>query len=160
MNPSTHATLPKGCTNFKVRQFARLLSRYYDAGLAGTGLKITQYALMSHVLNLGPVAPGELARQMGLEASSVTRNIQPLVATGWLVQVAGDDARSRRIAITPAGREKLAEVRNNWKIAQLGINALLGVERVLALHGLLDECTSLLQAGEPKCVESTINEGG
>ena len=144
MNPSLPA--PKGCTNFKTRQLSRLLSRHYDAGLAAAGLKTTQYSLLTHVLRLGPLAPGELARHMGLDASTLTRNLQPLLVAGWLLQEAGADARSRRVSITAAGRDKQAEALRHWKAAQQGVNAALGRERVAALHALLDECTAQLQA--------------
>lgn len=136
--------IPKGCTNFKTRQLARLLSRQYDAELAKAGLKTTQYSLLGHVLHLGPIAPGELARRMGLDASTLTRNLQPLLTSGWLLQEAGADARSRFITITAAGREKHAEAMGHWKAAQKSINARLGEARVVALHSLLDDCTALL----------------
>jgi DNA-binding MarR family transcriptional regulator len=123
---------------------SRLLSRHYDAELANAGLKTTQYSLLGHVLHLGPIAPGELARRMGLEASTLTRNLHPLVAAGWLVQDAGTDARSRSVHITDAGRIKHAEAQRCWKRAQTAINELLGPDRVLALHTLLDDCTALL----------------
>lgn len=145
MNSAT--TAPGGCTNFKTRQLSRLLSRHYDAELARAGLKTTQYSLLAHVLRLGPLAPGELARHMGLDASTLTRNLQPLLASGWLLQEAGADARSRFITITPAGRDKQAEALRHWKTAQQRINAALGLERVAALHALLDDCTAHLQAG-------------
>jgi DNA-binding MarR family transcriptional regulator len=135
---------PKGCTNFKTRQLARMLSRQYDAELARAGLKTTQYSLLGHVLHLGPIAPGELARRMELDASTLTRNLQPLLAAGWLVQEAGADARSRFITLTPAGRDKHAEALRHWKAAQKGINARLGEARVVALHALLDDCMALL----------------
>lgn len=138
---------PKGCTNFKTRQLSRLLSRHYDAELAAVGLKTTQYSLLTHVLRLGPLAPGELARHMGLDASTLTRNLQPLLAAGWLLQEAGVDARSRSVSITPVGRDKQAEAQRRWKAAQQTVNALLGGERVAALHELLDDCTARLQAG-------------
>ena len=96
MPPAT-AARPQGCTNFKTRQLSRLLSRHYDAELAACGLKTTQYSLLSHVVQLGPIAPGELARRMGLDASTLTRNLQPLLAAGWLLQDAGPDARTRSI---------------------------------------------------------------
>jgi DNA-binding MarR family transcriptional regulator len=134
----------KGCTNFKTRQLARMLSRQYDAELAKAGLKTTQYSLLGHVLHLGPVAPGELARRMGLDASTLTRNLQPLLTAGWLVQQAGADARSRFITLTPVGRDKHVEAMRHWKAAQKGINATLGEERVVALHALLDDCMALL----------------
>lgn len=143
MNAAT--TQPKGCTNFKSRQLSRLLSRHYDAELAAVGLKTTQYSLLTHVQRLGPLPPGELARHMGLDASTLTRNLQPLLAAGWLVQNAGLDARSRSVDITAAGREKQAEAQRRWKMAQQQVNALLGAERVAALHRLLDECTAALR---------------
>ncbi len=137
---------PRGCTNFKTRQLSRLLSRHYDAELAPTGLKTTQYSLLSHVQHLGPIAPGELARQMGLDASTLTRNLQPLLAAGWLQQDAGPDGRTRSITLTDAGRAKRAEAHRSWKAAQLKVNALLGDERVAALHTLIDDCTAQLEA--------------
>ena len=145
------AGIPQGCTNFKTRQLARVLSRHYDAELARAGLKTTQYSLLTHVLRLGPLAPGDLARHMGLDASTLTRNLQPLLTAGWLLQEAGADARSRSISITPAGRDKQSEARRHWKAAQQAVNAALGVERVAALHALLDDCTARLRinAAEP-----------
>lgn len=145
MSPASSS--PKGCTNFKARQLSRLLSRHYDTELAKAGLKTTQYSLLTHVLRLGAITPGELARRMGLDASTLTRNLQPLLAAGWLRQEAGADARSRSITITAAGREKQAEAVRHWKAAQLQVNAALGGERVAALHALLDDCTALLQSG-------------
>ena len=139
---------PRGCTNFKTRQLSRLLSRHYDAQMAACGLKTTQYSLLSHVLHLGPIAPGELARHMGLDASTLTRNLQPLQAAGWLVQDAGPDARTRSVSLTDAGRAKHGEALRHWKAAQLKVNALLGVERVAALHALLDDCTAQLEGAE------------
>jgi DNA-binding MarR family transcriptional regulator len=143
------AVTPKGCTNFKTRQLGRLLSRHYDAELAKVGLKTTQYSLLTHVLRLGPIAPGELARRMGLDASTLTRNLQPLVAAGWLLQEAGIDARSRLVSITANGRGKQAEARSHWKAAQRGLNSVLGAKRVDALHVLLDECLALLDEATP-----------
>lgn len=140
------AGAPRGCTHFKTRQLARLLARHYDAELAAAGLKTTQYSLLSHVLRLGPLAPGELARQMALDASTLTRNLQPLLAAGWLQQGAGADARTRSIVITDAGRAKQAEARRCWKAAQTKLQALLGSERVAALHELLDDCSDKLAA--------------
>ncbi|MCX7172835.1 MAG: MarR family winged helix-turn-helix transcriptional regulator [Proteobacteria bacterium] len=142
---STH-NAPRGCTNFKARQLSRLLSRHYDIELAKSGLKTTQYSLLTHVMRLGPIAPGELARQMGLDASTLTRNLQPLVAGGWILQGAGADARSRLVTITTVGRGKQIEAQQHWKAAQRTINAILGAEQVSALHLLLDDCVALLES--------------
>ncbi len=139
---------PRGCTNLKLRELGRVVTRHYDAYVAPTGLKNTQYSLLSHVVALGPVRPGELAERMRLDASTLTRNLQPLVAAGWVEQGPGDDARSRSVLATDAGRAKRAEAQRAWKQAQLALNARLGNERVVALHALLDECLAALEERE------------
>jgi DNA-binding MarR family transcriptional regulator len=139
---------PRGCTNLKLRQLSREVTRHYDAYVAPTGLKNTQYSLLSHVVLLGPIRPTELAARMRLDASTLTRNLQPLVAQGWLTQGPGEDQRSRLVAATDAGREKRAEAQRAWKQAQLALNARLGPERVAALHMLIDDCIAALDAAD------------
>jgi DNA-binding MarR family transcriptional regulator len=138
------AVKPRGCTNLKLRQLVRRVSRLYDAQLAPAGLKTTQYSLLSHVVTLGPLRPGELARAMNMDASTLTRNLRPLQDGGWGELGPGPDARSRLVAVTDAGREKRREAQRRWRVAQESVNALLGAGRVVALHALVDECMELL----------------
>lgn len=137
-------TKPQGCSNFKLRQLTRKVSQHYDLEMSKIGLKTTQYSLLSHVIKLGPIRPGDLAQAMSMDASTLTRNLKPLVDAGWVTIVAGSDARSRSVAITEAGRDKRQEGQRRWKAAQQGLNDLLGVQRVIVLHALLDESLQLL----------------
>jgi DNA-binding MarR family transcriptional regulator len=139
------AAQPQGCTNFKLRQLTRRVSQLYDAELAKAGLKTTQYSLLSHVLKLGPIRPGDLAAAMTMDASTLTRNLKPLVGAGWLALSAGADGRSRLVHITPAGRDKRAEALRHWKAAQLQLNEVLGLGSVAALHALLDQSLARLE---------------
>lgn len=129
----------QGCTNLKLRQLTRRVTQLYDLELAKAGLKTTQYSLLSHVLKMGPVRPADLAQAMTLDASTLTRNLKPLVDAGWVELAAGEDARSRSVVITEAGGAKQAEGRRRWRVAQDSLNALLGMQRVAALHALIDE---------------------
>lgn len=142
------ATKPRGCTNFKLRQLSRAMTRHYDAYVAGTGLKITQYSLLSHVVQQGPIQPVDLAQRMNLEASTLTRNLQPLLAHGWIQVGPGADARSRLISATDAGRAKHTEAHRAWKQAQLALNAQLGDARVARLHELIDACLADLETAK------------
>lgn len=148
-----NAVKPQGCTNFKLRQLMRQVARHYDAELAAVGLKTTQYSLLSHVLRLGPLRPVDLARAMGLSASTLTRNLQPMVDAGWLSVEAGPDARSRLVQITDAGRAKRAEAQRHWRAAQESLNAVLGTGRVAALHALIDESTTRLRDADESAAE-------
>jgi DNA-binding MarR family transcriptional regulator len=139
---------PQGCTNFKLRRLMRQVARHYDLEVAKSGLKTTQYSLLSQALHLGPVRPVDLAHVMGLDASTLTRNLKPMIAAGWLIQTEGPDARSRLIEVTEGGRKKRAEAQRHWRIAQEKLNELLGPERILALHALVDDSVALMQAAD------------
>lgn len=144
--PPVATGLPQGCTNFKLRQLMRRVANHYDVEMARCGLKTTQYSLLSHVLKLGPIRPGDLAAEMKMDASTLTRNLRPLVDAGWVTLEAGTDARSRLVHISEAGRDKRAEAQRHWKAAQLALNDALGADRVVALHALVDDSLALLAA--------------
>jgi len=138
----------QGCTNFKLRQLMRGVAQHYDLEMAKAGLKTTQYSLLSHVLSLGPLRPGELAQAMKMSASTLTRNLKPLIDAGLVELAAGNDARSRQVSITALGLAKRKEAQQHWKVAQQGLNQLLGSKRVLALHQLINESLALLSPVE------------
>ena len=135
---------PRGCTNLKLRQASRLFTRHYEAYVAPTGLKNTQYSLLSHVVKLGPIRAGDLAAAMQLDASTLTRNLQPLLQQGWVAVSTGEDARSRIVEATESGRALRQHAQRAWKQAQLALNMRLGEARVAALHQMLEECMALL----------------
>ena len=138
--PAARVAAPRGCTSFKLRQLTRRVGQHYDRIVAGSGLKTTQYSLLSNIEQLGPVRPGDLAAAMEMDASTLTRNLQPLVASGWVEVGPGADGRSRSVTMTAAGRAKRSEAQADWKRAQLALNGRLGAARVAELHALIDEC--------------------
>jgi DNA-binding MarR family transcriptional regulator len=130
---------PKGCTNLKLRQLTRRIGHTYDTELAKAGLKITQYSLLSYVVKLGPVRSVDLAAALHLDTSTLSRNLRPLLAAGWLRLDPGPDARTHAVVATDAGRAKRAEAQRRWRAAQEAVNGTLGPERVAALHALIDD---------------------
>lgn len=143
-SPPRSTAAPVGCTNLKLRQLTRRVSQHYDGIVGAAGVKTTQYSLLSYVVKLAPVRPSDLAKVMEMDASTLTRNLQPLVAAGWVDIGPGVDGRSRVVTATEAGRAKRAEAQAEWKRAQLALNERLGVEKVVQLHALLDECLGLM----------------
>jgi DNA-binding MarR family transcriptional regulator len=136
--------VPRGCTHHQLRQLMRRVGQHYDGALAAAGLKTTQYSLLSMLLKLAPIRPGDLARAMSLEPSTLTRNLQPLIKAGWVTLSPGSDGRSRQVQITPAGADKRACALQYWRQAQDGLNQTLGPARVAALHSLIQDALVLL----------------
>lgn len=135
---------PQGCTHLKLRQLMRRVAQHYDAEVGKAGLKTTQYSLLSCLVKLGDMKPGDLAKVLKLDASTLSRNLKPLLAAGWITLGAGADGRSRLVSISAAGREKRQEAQRRWRVAQEGLNALLGVAEVEALHALIDDSLARL----------------
>jgi DNA-binding MarR family transcriptional regulator len=146
--PTATPQQPQGCTNLQLRQLMRRVAQHYDSELAQAGLKTTQYSLLSVALALGPSRPADLAAALKIDASTLTRNLKPLVAAGWLRMEPGLDGRSRSVVLTPQGLAKRTEAKQRWKAAQLRLNATLGEARVVALHALIQDSMSLLSQSE------------
>ena len=125
------------CTCFTLRKMARIVSRLYDQHLAAVGLKTTQYSLLQCVLRAAlPVA--QLALLVGIERTTATRNLKPLIDAGWVELAAGADSRQRIVTITDAGRAKALAARQAWRHAQAELERVLGEDAVRALHQGLD----------------------
>ncbi len=137
------------CTCFRVRRLARAVSRLYDQNLAIAGIKTTQYSLLAQLANR-PSSMTMLAQYAGLERTTLTRNLQPILMAGWAAIVPARDARKKTITLTPAGREKLREAGVAWRRAQLQLQQTLGDDTVASFNDELDrmvkQITPLLEA--------------
>ena len=139
---------PQGCTNLRLHRLGRRVARRYDEDVRALGLKGTQYSLLSYIVTLGPIQPSVLAAHLDLGPSTLTRNLQPLIAQGWVRMEAGENQRSRLVVATDEGRALRAEAQRAWKRSQLSLNETLGAERVVRLHALIDECMDLLDEAD------------
>lgn len=147
-NTAAAGVAPRGCTNLKLRQLTRRVSQHYDRIVGVCGLKTTQYSLLSQIARLGPLRPGDLAEAMEMDASTLTRNLKPLVVHGWVEIGPGADGRTRAVTATAAGEAKRVEAQREWKRAQLALNRRLGDQRVVELHALLDDCLARITEAE------------
>jgi DNA-binding MarR family transcriptional regulator len=128
---------PLGCTCFKLRKLTRAMSRLYDQHMATVGLKTTQYSVLVNAARAAlPVA--ELAEVLGVERTTLTRNLKPLQDAGWIELKAGADSRQRIVTITTPGRAMLKLAYVAWRRAQTEFETLIGRDAVRALHRQLE----------------------
>jgi DNA-binding MarR family transcriptional regulator len=143
MSTSRHKPAPTPCLCNALRQASRAVSRLYDEEFRGVGLRTTQYSLLRHLRRSGEVRQRDLGGLTSLEETTLTRNLRPLVAAGWVSVRSGDDRREKLVTITAAGNAKLVEARPAWERAQARIQALLPDEVRHGLMALLPEVTRL-----------------
>lgn len=127
-----------GCTCDRLRKLARRLTQRYDAFLAPTGLRLTQFSLLAHLVRGGPASMSALADRLEMDRTTLTRNLRPLVDAGLAEMGAGRDARERIVSISGKGRAIWQAAREQWRRAQQEVNEALGDDRVAELHAVLD----------------------
>src|SRR5262250_70577 len=111
MSNERHKPAATPCLCNALRQASRAVSRLYDEELRGVGLRTTQYSLLRGLARAGEVRQGDLGDLAHLDETTLTRNLRPLVAAGWVSFRRGDDRREKLVAITTAGAAKLTEAR-------------------------------------------------
>jgi DNA-binding MarR family transcriptional regulator len=121
-----------------MRKLTRLMSQRYDRRLAAAGINLNQYSILRRIGHRTRTV-GELARELGMDRTTLSRDLKPLVARGWLEQVAGGDARQRPLRVAAAGTRALKKAMPLWRDAQDEIEAMLGSQRTVRLHAQLDE---------------------
>jgi DNA-binding MarR family transcriptional regulator len=95
---------------YRVKQVQQLLRHAGDDALRPLGLSMSQYAVLSALAELPGASSAELARRCFITRQSLGDVLTPL-RTAALVEVgsAGSGGRSRPVALTEAGRARLAE---------------------------------------------------
>jgi DNA-binding MarR family transcriptional regulator len=128
------------CNISAVKKAARRLSLMYDTILAPTGLKSTQYGILSELNSRGATLPtvGELAAELVMDRSTLGQNLRPL-ARDQLVTLLTDsrDRRSRLIALTKQGLAKLNEAAKYWQMAQDRFETVVGKQEAAELRSAL-----------------------
>lgn len=115
------------CMATRTRMAARSLSRSYDAALRPVDLKATQFAvLVAASLSGGRRTITDLADALGLDRSSLSRNLQPLERRGLIIVGPETLHRARHVDISAAGRSVLQQAVPLWERAQADLKARLG----------------------------------
>lgn len=108
---------------------ARTVTRAYDNALRPTGLRATQISVLAAVAASDAVSITELAEKMGMDRTTLKRNLTPLEQLGLLAVGNEGWRRSRTVAITAMGRTRLQDAIPLWESAQRRLKQQLGSQR-------------------------------
>lgn len=117
------------CICFNLRKATRIVTRSYESAVKPLGLKATQFSILAALVDRPPVPMVKLAAAMGLERTSLTRNLRPMEEHGWIrIDQSAEDRRTRRIVITTEGRAVVERAIPLWRRAQGEAVAMLQAE--------------------------------
>ncbi|KXV03703.1 MarR family transcriptional regulator [Caballeronia megalochromosomata] len=119
--------IARNCLMTRARQISRVLTSVYDDALRPFGIVAPQFSLLVLIAELGPISRSDLGRRNHHERSTLTRNLQPLIAHGWVAEdVPASDGRSRPLSLTQEGKALLDSAASAWSTAQRHVTRLLG----------------------------------
>ncbi|MGD0475158.1 MAG: MarR family transcriptional regulator [Candidatus Velthaea sp.] len=125
-SPAVSPVLPldrAACACAIVRRAAREVTHLYDAALAPTGLRITQYSLLANLDRHGAIAMSDLADVLGMDRTTLTRNLAPLERDGLLSLRPAGRGRTKLVNLTDRGRRDLRAAFPYWEQAQQQLDA-------------------------------------
>jgi len=129
------------CACLSARKTARAVTRAFDAALAPSGLEATQFTVLAALAGASQTV-GSLARELVMDRTTLSRNVQPLRRLG-LVSIRPDrDARRRVVALTGAGSRKLKAAFPLWRKAQRETMAAVGRTRFVDALESMSELTA------------------
>lgn len=131
------------CAHANLRKAMRVVSQAYDATLKPSGLRTTQFTLLAVLAGRGAVAMTKLADILVMDRTTLTRNLKPLTAKGWLDIGRDGDDRVRLVSITKAGRKAVTGATPLWRDAQNRVAREFGEAR---LSGMIGDLTALVEA--------------
>ncbi len=105
------------CALATTRRTARLLTQLYDSYLAVTGIEAAQFALLMMLDAAQDKGQAALGQTLGMDKTTLSRNLKLLRDKGWVESVQEKDARRRSISLTSAGRARLREAQPAWRKA-------------------------------------------
>ncbi len=137
------------CVNGNMRMFSRILTQYYDAILAPSGILFTQFMVMAAIANMNETTVQPLAEALMMDRTTLTRALKPL-ERDKLVETnpSEEDARKRLIRLTDSGRAVTAIAYPLWKEAQVNITKNLGEERWMQIYTDMHKLLSELGDGD------------
>lgn len=115
------------CLCLHLQRAARAIGRRFDEALRPVALTHGQYSLLVSLNRPEPPKIGDVAHLLAMDRTTLTANLKPLERRG-LITVSPDpsDRRSRRLALTEAGRDLLAEAVPIWRATHDDVDMLLG----------------------------------
>jgi DNA-binding MarR family transcriptional regulator len=118
------STMGERCFALQARKTANLLARLYNAALEPLGLEISQFSTLAAVALERSDSITELASALGVERSTLTRNLKILERDGLIV-LSERQGRCSTYRLTSKGRRMLSKALPLWSDVQAQVSTAL-----------------------------------
>ena len=125
MPVSSEQALPElHCLCATIRRASRLVTQLYSHQM-GPGIEPSQFSLLSALRKLPGVSQSSLGRALGLDKTTMSRNLKVMKRSGWIAASRTGDKRERGYRLTPSGEQVLKGAQPEWTRAQAKLRKTL-----------------------------------
>lgn len=133
------------CVGFNLRRVARVVTNFFDAEMRRHGIRSTQGSILAALPSTGSTNMADLSEFMGMERTTLLRNLRPLQRDGLVAVERGGHGGRVELSLTPKGRKQIEKFAPAWESAQRTAVQVLGEQRWSALLADLDKVASALR---------------
>lgn len=139
--------MEEGCTVLRLHAATRLGMQAYNAFIAEVDLTMPQFATLASLYQEDGLSVTALAQLIGVDSTTLTRNLRLLEKRNLISQgTPADDRRRRVVRLTPEGRRLFARALPLWQKAQAALTKKLGAAQTAALHQQLSQTIEKLRS--------------
>lgn len=131
------------CVAYNLRKASRIVSKIYEKEMRGAPIHGPQFSLMIIIAKRGPQTITSLARDIGADRTTLTRNLRQLERKGVIEISAGKDDRTKAVTLSAAGEQAIRDSVPYWKKAQTKVLKALGEDRWARMLGDLSAVAAL-----------------
>jgi DNA-binding MarR family transcriptional regulator len=136
----------EGCTVLRLHAATRLSMQAYNGFMAEVDLTMPQFATLASLYQEDGLSVSALAQLIGVDSTTLTRNLRLLEQRGLITQgTAAQDRRRRVVRLTPDGRKLFVRAVPLWQKAQAALKKRLGVAQIEVLHKQLTQVIEKLR---------------
>jgi DNA-binding MarR family transcriptional regulator len=127
------------CTCGELRKAARAITLLYDNAFKSSGLLSTQFNVLQAIHNIDSIRISDLANKLGMDRTTLTRNLSVLERQGFIEISQGNDHRTRIVTATNKGRNAVTKAISLWNQIQRKVKQEMGESSWSELMQNLDQ---------------------
>ena len=144
MSNELNMAAAENCVCFNLRWVTRAVTQFYDAEMRRHGIRPTQGSILAALMAKDTWNMAELSDWLGMERTTLVRNLGPLQRDGFVRADGGGRGRRVELAITAKGRKQIEKLTPAWKSAQSAVVKTLGEKRWAAILSDLERAALAL----------------
>ena len=135
---NSQAKLKHECGLFHLRRAYRVAGKLYSDVLDHADLDSSHFGILTTIAKNGPLSISDLANRVGLDRTTMSRNLKPLEQKRLVKIANASKGRARFIEITASGERVIKEALPHWRKAQKDFRTLIGDKDMNELINILD----------------------